>query len=263
MLLAELSVRHTRRHMPTRRVALDGAYLPTSGPAHGAALLAAVVATNLPGIDEEQRELLPRLVDSARRGLTIPRIALRHRLQRDTHGLDRSRHRMLGEDGKLVVELDVHGGAAPQILGAVMGAASLMPTGRGVALDTIRRVVAGRWAGLAPDVEVRFVADSPWAGARPPLASADMWARGAPPDELLWVDVPADERWAMEVLGLRAGMAVKRDDVNRRFRRLLRDAHPDSGGASMGAAARIEELSEARAILLAVASASEEALAEG
>ena len=39
MLLAELNVRHTRRHMPTRRVALDGAYLPASGPAHGIALL--------------------------------------------------------------------------------------------------------------------------------------------------------------------------------------------------------------------------------
>jgi hypothetical protein len=261
MLLAELSIRHTRRHMPTRRVALDGAYLPTSGPAHGAALLAAVVATNLPAIDEEQRELLPRLLDSARRGLTIPRIALRHRLQRDTHGLDRSRHRMLGEDGHLVVEIDVHGAPAPQILGAVMGAASLLPGGRGIALDTIRRVVTGRWRGLSPDVDVRFVADSPWSGARPPLASADAWTPGAPPDELLWVDVPADERWAMEVLGLRAGMEVRRDDVNRRFRRLLRDAHPDSGGASAGAAARIEELSEARSILLAVA--SEEAAAEG
>ena len=29
MLLAELNVRHTRRHMPTRRVALDDGYLPT------------------------------------------------------------------------------------------------------------------------------------------------------------------------------------------------------------------------------------------
>src|SRR5437879_1138608 len=101
MLLAELTIRHTRRHMPTRRVALDGAYLPTSGPAHGAVLLAAVVATNLPLIDEEQRELLPRLLSDARRGLEIPRVALRHRLQRDVHGLDRSRHRVLGEDGHI------------------------------------------------------------------------------------------------------------------------------------------------------------------
>ena len=40
--------------------------------------------------------------DDARGGLSIPRIALRHRLQNDVHGLDRSRHRMIGEDGKLV-----------------------------------------------------------------------------------------------------------------------------------------------------------------
>jgi hypothetical protein len=33
MLLAELNVRHTRRHMPTRRVALGDLYHPTSGPA--------------------------------------------------------------------------------------------------------------------------------------------------------------------------------------------------------------------------------------
>ena len=33
MLLAELNIWHTRRHMPTRRVALGDAYLPMSGPA--------------------------------------------------------------------------------------------------------------------------------------------------------------------------------------------------------------------------------------
>jgi len=260
VLLAELNVRHTRRHMPTRRVALDGSYLPTSGPAHGAALVAAVVATNLPAIDEEQRELLPRLLHDARKGLSIPRIALRHRLQYDVHGLDRSRHRMLGEDGKLVVEIDVHGSPAPQILGAVMGAAALNPSGRGVALAAIRQVVEGRWRGLAPDVAVRYVAEE-WAGMRPPLAAADAWTPGGPPEEEMWRGVGPDERWAREVLGLRAAMDVKRDDVNRRFRRLLREAHPDSGGTSAGAAARIEELTEARAILLAVA--SDEVAAEG
>jgi curved DNA-binding protein CbpA len=59
----------------------------------------------------------------------------------------------------------------------------------------------------------------------------------------------------MEVLGLRAGLEIDRDDVNRRFRRLLRAAHPDSGGAAAAAAARIAELTEARVILLSVASA--------
>ena len=72
MLLAELIVRHTRRHMPTRRVALESAYLPTSGPAHGVALLAAVVATNLPAVDDDERELLTRLVDDARDRLVDP-----------------------------------------------------------------------------------------------------------------------------------------------------------------------------------------------
>ena len=260
MLLAELDIRHTRRHMPTRRVALDGAYLPTSGPAHGAALVAAVTATNLPGIDEEQHDLLRRLLNDARHGLEIPRIALRYRLQRDVHGLDRSRHRVLGEDGKIVVELDVHGAATPQVLGAVMAAASLPPGARSIALEAIRRVVSGRWRGLARNEQVRFVAESP-SGIRPPLAASGVWTPGGPPDEEQWRGVAADERWAMEVLGLRAGMTVSRDDVNRRFRRLLRDAHPDSGGVAAGAAARIEELTEARTILLAVA--SDEVPAEG
>jgi hypothetical protein len=212
-----------------------------------------VVATNLPAIQDEEREMLPRLLHDARHGLHIPRIALRHRLQYDVHGLDRSRHRMLGEDGRLVVELDVHGAPAPQVLGAVMGAAALNSSARTVALDAIKRVVEGRWAGLAPDVELRIVAEAMWNGIRPPLATAGEWQPGAPPEELLWRGVGPDQRWAMEVLGLRAGKDIERDDLNRRFRRLLRDAHPDSGGATAGAASRIAELTEARTILMALA----------
>jgi hypothetical protein len=240
--------------MPTRRVALETAYLPTSGPAHGSALLAAVVATHLVGVDDEQRDLLPRLVDQARDGLTIPRIALRHRLQNDKHGLDRSRHRVVGENGSLVVEVDVHGAATPQVLGAIMGAASLPPSGRGLALDTIARVVDGRWPGLSSDVIVRAVWDR--AGiAPPPLAGTRDWDRGAPPEERQWDGISVERRWAMEVFGMRAGMDVDREEISRRFRRLLRDAHPDHGGAAAKAATRIAELTEARTILLDAASA--------
>ena len=121
--------------------------------------------------------------------------------------------------------------------------------------------MAGRWSGLAADVDVRFVSASGWDGMRPPLASAGSWIPGGPPEEAEWRGVGADQRWAMELLGLRAGMPIVRDDVNRRFRRFLRDAHPDSGGKPTAAAARIEELTEARAILLAVA--SEDIAAEG
>ena len=54
----------------------------------------------------------------------------------------------------------------------------------------------------------------------------------------------------MEVLGLRSGMAVERDDVQHRFRRLVRLAHPDHGAEDHGAAERIAELTDAREVLL-------------
>ncbi len=253
MLLAELHVRHTRRHMPTRRVALGSAYLPMSGQAHGAALVSAVVAANLPDIREEQAELLPRLLDDAREGLTVPRIALWYRLQTDVHGLDRSRHRIFGENGRLIVELDTHAAAAPQVLGAVLGVAALPPTPRAAGLAALRAVVEGRWGGLAPDVVVRRL---DWAQLteRPPLAGMT-WKPGRPPEEEGWAGVPSERRWAMEVLGLRCDTSIVSDDINRRFRRLLREAHPDHGAAAKGAAERIAELTEARTLLLEFASA--------
>ena len=256
MLLAELIVRHTRRHMPTRRVALESAYLPTSGPAHGVALLAAVVATNLPAVDDDERELLARLVDDARGGLSIPRIALRHRLQRDVHGLDRSRHRLLGEDGKLVIELDAHGAQVPQVLGAVLGAAWLPSSGRS-GRDRRAAPRRDRAGGAGSRPTSRCGSSRPTCGttcgrrSRPPAT----WQPGGPPDEEEWQRrrrPTSAGRWRCSACA--PGMDVDRDDVNRRFRRMLRDAHPDSGGAAGAAAARIAELTEARTILLDLAS---------
>jgi curved DNA-binding protein CbpA len=54
----------------------------------------------------------------------------------------------------------------------------------------------------------------------------------------------------MEVLGIPARTDLDTDEVNRRFRRLLRQAHPDHGGAEAAAAERIAELSEARDTLM-------------
>ncbi len=109
MLLAELNIRHTRRHMPTRR------WRSTTVPAHqrapfGGVLIGAVIAEHVPGLDEDQLDALDRFVDVARRGLTVPRIALRYRLQTDTHGLDLSRHR--------ITSADVERGSVRPILGA-------------------------------------------------------------------------------------------------------------------------------------------------
>ena len=257
MLLAELTIRHTRRHMPTRRVALGRAYLPMSGPAHGAALLSSVVAANLPDIPEEQAELLPRLLDDARNGLTIPRIALWYRLQTDVHGLDRSRHRMLGEHGRLVVETRHPRRCGPP--GARCG-----PRGRRAAADAARRRACEAIRAVARRALARLAdPTSPSGGSTgPPCTNGRRspacrtGGRAAPPEEDVWDGVPSERRWAMEVLGLRADMPVERDDVNRRYRRLLREAHPDHGAAAKGAAERIAELSEARTLLLEFASAA-------
>lgn len=245
-VVAELLVRHTRRHMPTRRVAVGEAYLPTSGPAYGAVLLGAVVAECVPELDAEQIDVLPRVIEDARDGLTVPRIALRYRLQTDTHGLDRSRHRIVSEGGRMVLELDRHGRPDPQVIGAVMAAAALPPSARSIALRAIRDAL--RRPGVLPrGMEVhRLLLGIP--GAPPPPVAGRVGGRGL--DDASWVGVPADQRWAMEVLGLRAGALLERADVQARFRRLVRLAHPDHGAERQGAAERVAELTEARTVLL-------------
>jgi hypothetical protein len=254
VLLAELNVRHTRRHMPTRRVALGDLYLPTSGPAYGATLLGAVIAEFLGELDEEQREVVPRLLHDAREGLSVPRIALRYRLQTDTHGLDRSRHRILAEATtadvpRIVLELDRHARGDPQVIGAILAAAALPPSARSIALRAVDEAL--RRPELPPGMKVRrLVFGAP--DLRQPMPGAP----AAFAAEELWVGVPSERRWAMEVLGLHAGMDVGRDDVQSRFRRLVRLAHPDHGAEHERAAERLAELAEARELLLAYVEAA-------
>jgi hypothetical protein len=254
VLLAELNIRHSRRHQPTRRVALGDTYLPTSGAAFGAVLLAAVVAEHLDDLDEDQHDLLPRLLEDARQGLGVPRIALRYRLQTDSHGLDRSRHRIVSESigsndrpASLVLEFDEHAAGAPQLIGAVMAAAALPSTARRVALRAVEEAVIR--PSLPEGLVVRRLHEGV-PGLQP--FAPQMGAVYAEP-ESLWRGVPAERRWAMEVLGMGAGMKLGRADVQARFRRLVRLAHPDHGAARDGAAERLAELREARELLLAVA----------
>ena len=251
MILAELNIRHTRRHMPTRRVALDASYLPMSGSAYGAALLAAVVAENIEGLDDEQVELLPRFMKSALDGFSVPRIGLRYRLQTDVHGLDLSRHRLLEDAGVLVAELDVHAAPAPQVIGSIMAAAAMGPTTRRKALRAIDAAIAQPGVIPEPFLVRRLLHGVP--SERPPMAASGPVGpiNGVIlPDAAKWAGVPSERRWAMEVLGLGADMKVDRTDIQKRFRRLLRTAHPDHGGESVGAAERIAELTEARELLL-------------
>ena len=128
--------------MPTRRVALGDVYLPTAGLAFGASLLAAVVSEHLLELDEDQQELVPKLLRDARKGLTVPRIAMRYRLQTDTHGLDRSRHRIVdetfgGDRRRVILELDKHSRPDPQLIGAIMAIATMPPGAREIGLRAI------------------------------------------------------------------------------------------------------------------------------
>jgi hypothetical protein len=142
-----------------------------------------------------------------------------------------------------------------------MAAAALPASARGTAIRAVDAAL--RNPGQFPEgIEVRRLFEgipgmAPYApGEGPPSAA---WApgngaRGEP--DTRWRGVPSERRWAMEVLGLGAGMRLERADVQARFRRLVRQAHPDHGAARDGAAERLAELSEARELLLgAIASA--------
>lgn len=259
MIHAELDIRHTRKHMPTRRVALAGMHLPTAGSADGLVLVDAVLRTFLPRIDPEQRSTLNRVISQARAGeLQIPGISLRYRLQIDQHGLDRSLHRIVEEvvpgfeqlpEGQRpvqrVIELDTHGPADPQVLGVVLAANAMPPMARQAMFVVIERAL--RALHQPPlGYHLRFLEDGVARDA-PPIAGRG----GAVYDDgARWANVAPEERWAMEVLGLRPEMRIERSDVQQRFRRLLRMAHPDQGAEDAGAAERIAELTEAREILL-------------
>ena len=177
MILAELNIRHTRRHMPTRRVALDASYLPMNGSAHGAALLASVVAENIEGLDDEQRDLLPRFLKSALDGFNVPRIGLRYRLQTDVHGLDLSRHRLLEDNGVLVVELDVH--AAPSPAGDRRGHGR----GRDGTDDPTQGAARDRSGDRAARSDPRAVPRAPAAARRPERTTAARGVRSRRTDQ--------------------------------------------------------------------------------
>lgn len=256
MILAELNVRHTRRHMPTRRVALGERVLPTEHPGYGPLLLACVAASNVGGLDEEQAEAFGPFLREARGGLSVPRRALRFRLQTDTEGLALSRHRLLGEPGGLVLELDVHGHyPVPQLLGTLMAAATMASYPRKLALRAIEQAVER--PGVLPEgISVRYVTEA-IARPRSPYPGHVAGVSGKTRAADLWWGVPAERRWAMEVLGFGPEASLGRAEVLRRFRRLVRLAHPDHGGASRGAAERIVELGEARRVLLGSADLSQ------
>lgn len=235
MLLAEIEVFHSRPIAPTRRVALGDRELPVDpAPGFGGILLAGIVAGHIAELDPELFDDLHRLTHQLQEGHRIPQPRLRHRFQVDRIGLTRSTHRLVGEGEDLHFDLEPKGAPAQHILAAVYAAGQLPLVARGRVMDSIR--AAMRWTGPLDRGFVALVTG---------LDRHRSWSTHAFHDPV---------RWAIDVLGLGDPadlLAVPgRSDVQRRFRDLLRAAHPDHGGATDDAAQRIADLTEARRILL-------------
>lgn len=227
VLLAELEVRHSRPIAPTRRVALGQLYLPTDpAPGFGGLLLAGLIGAFAPQLDEEARDRLDVLLDDVERGRRIPQPRIRYRFQADTVGLDRSRHKLVGDGEHLSFDLDDHANGLPQILAAVYAAGRLSRSARPAVFRLLRR--ATRWQGDPDDRLIGFLTGE----SQRPLGG--------------------DEGWALAVLGFSPGNEPSRGEINRRFRELIRDAHPDHGGAAEQAGTRILDLTAAKRILIAV-----------
>ena len=233
MILAELEVCHSRPIAPTRRIALGERDLPVDPPpGFGGILLAGVMATFSGALDDDVIDDLDRLLRHVEVGQRLAQPRLRHRFQEDRVGLTRVRHRLVGEGEELHFDIDP-GSATPaqHVLGAVYAAAEVRPALRANVVDALR--VASRWrAPLGPafvaQVTGRITAYSSSAAA---LADPLGWAR--------------------VLLGFGADHEPSPAAVQRRFRELLREAHPDHGGDATSAAQRITELTEARRVLLA------------
>jgi hypothetical protein len=234
MVLAELEVFHSRPIAPTRRVALGDSTLPLDPhPGPGAVLLGAVMAAHVGAVPDDLRDELDRLMLDVEAGRRIAQPRLRHRFQADRVGLQRSLHRLVGRGERLSLDLDDRGAPIQQALAAVYAVGSMPPAQRRPVMDVVRR--GAHWRG---DVDQ--------------LLFAHLSGRA---DARSWVGIDGDPLvWALDIFGMEpldADGELDRRAVQRRFRQLLRDAHPDHGGASEHAARRIAELAEARRILLA------------
>ena len=231
MRVAEQEIFISRPFAPTRRVALGESNLPSHpSPGAGGLLLAGVVAHFSdrihPDLLDEQLHLITQLESGQR--ITQPR--LRHRFQTDRIGLQRCYHQLSVVDDRLQFDIDDHTGTAEQhVLCALYAAAQLPMADRRGVFGAIRGGL--RWPG---DVDAGFAALV--TGRR---NGSQLSALADP------------ETWARNLLGFDADGELTRRAVQVSFRRLVTEAHPDHGGATIGAAGRISDLSEARRVLLA------------
>jgi len=232
--LAELAIYHSRPFAPTRRLALAPSHLPVDpAPGPGGVLLGGIVAHHRDELDEDAAESFLRLTMQLQEGQRIVQPRLRNRFQDDRHGLTRSRALLRREGDGLTIEFENKGTGLQLMLGAAYTAGRMSPGPRRAVMDAIRKGL--RWSG---PLDRRLYAHLSGLGA------GREWTADVYEDPV---------RWALRILGMDGGSVGDLPDrkvVQRRFRDALRSAHPDHGGAVEGAAQRIDDLTEARRILL-------------
>ena len=230
MLLAELEVWHSRPVTPTRRVSLGNLILPVEpAPGFGGLLLGAVIAHHLDDVDPDFLPDVHRLLGQVDRGERVVQPRLRYRYQVDRHGLGLSRHRLVGEGENVHFSFDTTGPGLVQVLGAIYAIERLEVSGRQSLMPVIQKAM--RWGGpIGPS----FIAHLAGGTAASLAAMADPVA------------------WALDVFGFPLGTGkVTKREVMSRYRDQLRLVHPDHGGDEVVAGRAIEDLGEARRILIA------------
>jgi hypothetical protein len=217
-VLAELTFFHSRPIAPTRRIALGQRNL---AGAAGVLLLAGVASRygRMLSLDDEMavEGLLASVVADA--PITQPQ--MRHRLQNDTVGLTRSRHRLF--DGGRFAFAEPAASPVQHVLAVIYSTAALEDN-REQALRTLTAALA--WQG---PVDASFL-------------DAIDGHDGLVGDSITW---------AQTVFGFDPDLDLNEREIRRRFRVLVSKAHPDVGGCSEGAAGRITALTEATRLLVA------------
>jgi hypothetical protein len=229
-LLAEVEIFQSRTQSPTRRLSLGNLVLPVDpAPGLGGLLLGGIIAAHLHEVAEELVPDVHRLVLQVDRGDRVVQPRLLHRYQIDRQGLSRSRHRLVGDGERLSYEFETNGSALQQVLGAIYSLERLDVLVRHALTPVLHKAM--RWRGPLDANFLSYLAGS---------STSSITAMTDP------------RAWALELLGFPAGtVSPTKRDVQRRYRESLRDAHPDHGGSINEAGQRIEQLGEARRVLLA------------
>jgi hypothetical protein len=232
VILAELEVFHSRVYSPTRRIALGHRELPLEpAPGFGPLLLGGIVAVGADEFDADDYDALLMLMAQLEHGQRVVQPRIRNRFQTDRHGLARTVGRLVGGGESLEFDFDGNGSPLQMSLAATYAAGQLPLATRRWVFDVLRKAL--RWRGpIGPSLITHL------SGRH----GAPSWSAAAYLDP---------DQWALELLGfVDKPAAPSKREIQRKFRRLLRDAHPDHGADSEGAAQRIAELTEARRILL-------------